>query len=381
MMRLFHISDLHLGKKLCEAPLIADQRHMLAQLCAQVRAHAPHAVLIAGDVYDKTIPSAEAVGLLDEFLTDLAALGTQVVIISGNHDSAERLAFGARLLAPQKVHISPVYDQAHAAITPVHLSDEYGKVALWPVPFLKPAHVRAIMPDAKAETYTQAMAAVLAALPLDASQRNVLLCHQFITGGERVESEEISVGGLDNVDAAVFDAFDYVALGHLHRAQSVGRPTVRYAGSPLKYSFSEAKDTKSASLVTLGRKGEVSIQALPLTPLRALRELRGAYAALTLRENYQHTTRDDYLHITLTDEQDIPDAFGKLQSIYPNLLKLDFDNARTRGAGRPLTSAPENRKPIDMVSQFYEAQYGAPLSDAQRGYALALLERVWEGTA
>ncbi|MEA4999620.1 MAG: exonuclease SbcCD subunit D [Candidatus Limiplasma sp.] len=380
-MRLFHISDLHLGKKLSEAPLVEDQRFMLAQLCALVKTHAPHAVLIAGDVFDKATPSAEAVGLLDAFLTELAALDTQVVIISGNHDSAERLAYGAALFARQRVHISPVFDRAHAAIQPIRLADEHGEVCLWPLPFIKPAHVRAALPDAKAETYTQAVAAVLDTLPLDTAQRNVLLCHQYMTGAERSDSEELSIGGLDNVDAGILHSFDYVALGHLHRAQSVGRPTVRYAGSPLKYSFSEVRDHKSATLVTLGQKGAVAVETLPLTPLHELRALRGTYAELTLRQNYADTHVDDYLHITLTDEADIPDALAKLQSIYPNLLRLDYDNVRTREALAPLAAAPEGRTPLMMLADFYQGQYGAPLSDAQRAYALPLLERVWEGKA
>ena len=380
-MRLLHLSDLHLGKKLNEAPLAADQRHILMQILALVDAERPHAVLVAGDVYDKPVPSAEAVGLLDMFLTGLAQRGVPVVLISGNHDSAERLAFGAALLTARSVHISPPLDAAHPTVTPVRLSDEHGAVALWPLPFLKPAHVRAALPGANADTYTDAVRSVLGTLPLNAGERNVLLCHQYLTGGERTESEEAPIGGLDNVDATIFDRFDYVALGHLHRAQRVGRGTVRYAGSPLKYSFSEVRDQKSAALVTLGAKGDAAVRLLPLTPLHELRELRGTYAALTLRQNYLGTAVDDYLRITLTDEDDVPDALAKLQVIYPNLLRLDYDNARTRAGGMDAPDAERPRTPLQLLDDFFALQNNRPMGEAQRAYAQALMEKLWEGRA
>ncbi len=379
-MRFLHLADLHLGKKLNEASLLDDQRYILLQILSVLDREKPDAVLIAGDVYDKPVPSAEAVALLDEFFTRLAARGLPVIVISGNHDSAERLAFGARLLTASNLHLSPVFDRGHAAIEPVRLSDAYGGVDVWPLPFVKPAHVRAALPDAQAADYTEALRAVIASLPLDASRRNVLLCHQFVTGAARSESEELSVGGLDNVDAAVFDVFDYVALGHLHRAQNVGRETARYCGSPLPYSFSEAKDVKSVTLVELGPKGDVQIRAVPLTPKRALRELRGTYAELTLRENYVHTATDDYLHVTLTDEEDVPDALSKLQVIYPNLLRLDYDNARTRRNQRlDAADAPERRTPPELLAAFYELQNNRPMGEEQRRYALSEMEKIWEG--
>ena len=379
-MRLLHLSDLHLGKKLNEAPLYDDQRHILAAILALVDAHAPDAVLVAGDVFDRPVPSAEAVGLLDFFLTGLADRGVPALLISGNHDSAERLAYGAAQFRPRGVHISPPLDEAHRVIKPLRLWDEHGAVALWPLPFIKPAHVRALWPEAKAENTADAVAAVLDTLPLDPAERNVLVCHQYLTGAVRAESEETPVGGLDGVDAALFDRFDYVALGHLHRAQRVGRDAVRYAGSPLKYSFSEAKDEKSATLVTLGAKGDVAVTPLPLTPLRELRELRGAYASLTLRQNYLGTAVDDYLRITLTDEDDVPDALSKLQVIYKNLLALDYDNARTRaGAAAEAPGAERPRTPLELLADFYALQNNRALGDAQRAYALPLMEALWEG--
>ena len=374
-MKLIHLSDLHLGKRLGEASLMDDQRHILTQVLAVIDAEQPDGVLVAGDVYDKPVPPAEAVGLLDDFITQLAQRGLPVILISGNHDSAERLAFGARLFSARGVTLAPALDAAHAALLPVRLTDALGTVAIWPLPFLKPAHVRAIWPDAPADTLTAAIQTVLATLPLNPEERNVLLCHQYLTGGERSDSEETPLGGLDGVDAAVFDAFDYVALGHLHRAQQVGRPTVRYAGSPLKYSFSEARGRKTVTVVELAEKGSVRVREVPLAPLRDLREVRGTYAELTLLANYRDTPREDYLRITLTDEFDRPEAFALLQSIYPNLLRLDYDNARTRAQqDQALPESPENRDPLALLAEFYQAQNGLPLTPEQRAYALEALE-------
>jgi DNA repair protein SbcD/Mre11 len=381
-MRLIHLSDLHLGKKLNEASLVEDQRHILMQIAEIAQREEPDAVLIAGDVYDRPIPSAEAVGLLDDFLTLLARRKLPVILISGNHDSAERLAFGARLLTAEGVHISAAFDAAHTAIKPVRFTDEHGAVNIWPVPFIKPAHVRAALPDAPAATYTEALGSVIAAMPIRPEERNILVCHQFVTGALRSESEEVPVGGLDNVDAAVFAPFDYVALGHLHRPQRIGRDTARYCGSPLKYSFSEVGDTKSITVVELGSKGDVSVRAVPLTPLRELRELRGLYSELTLRDNYTGTAFDDYLHVTLTDEDDIPDALSKLQVIYPNLLKLDYDNARTRNNQQlDAPDAAARRSPMELLTDFFALQNNQPLNESQRIYAQAVMEKSWEGRA
>jgi exonuclease SbcD len=375
-MRFIHLSDLHLGKKLNEASLIEDQRHILTQIAEITQREKPDAV------HDKPVPSAEAVGLLDDFLTLLVRRGLPVILISGNHDSAERLAFGARLFTAQGMHISPAFDAAHTIVAPIHFTDAHGTVNVWPVPFIKPAHVRAALPDAPAATYTEALGSVIAAMPIHPEERNVLVCHQFVTGALRSESEEVPVGGLDNVDAAVFAPFDYVALGHLHRPQQVKRDTVRYCGSPLKYSFAEAEDTKSVTLVELESKGNVRVRTVPLTPMRELRELRGVYGGLTLRDNYANTAFADYLHITLTDEDDIPDALSKLRVIYPNLLKLDYDNARTRNTQQLDTpDAATRRSPMGLLSDFFALQNNQPLNDQQRSYAQAAMEKIWEGRA
>lgn len=375
-MKLLHLSDLHIGKRLHEASLLEDQKYILDRIVEIVRREAPDAVLIAGDVYDRTVPPAEAVGLLDEFLVKLTGTGAPVLLISGNHDSPERLSFGARLLEKSNLYISPVYD---GRTVPVTLEDAFGPVDIWPLPFIKPVHVRHFFPDAEINSYTDALACAVGHMDLDLSRRNVLLTHQFVTGGTRCASEEASVGGADNVDAAVFDPFDYVALGHLHGPQDVGTPRIRYCGTPLKYSFSEAEQEKSVTVAELGRKGELSVRTVPLVPLRELRELRGSYDTLTSLEFYRSLDREAYLHAVLTDEDDVPDAAGKLRSIYPGLLWLSYDNRRTR-AGGPGQEPEELAalSPMELFENFYLRQNGGGLDEEQRGCLAALMEQVWE---
>ena len=349
-MKLIHLSDLHLGKRVNEFSMLEDQQYILTEILQIIDQEKPDGVIIAGDVYDKSVPSAEAVALLDDFLVRLAKRDLQVFLISGNHDSPERMAFGGRLMAQSGVHLAPVYD---GKVSPITLTDEYGPVNLYLLPFLKPAHVRRCFPEREILTYTDALDAAIEAMGVDTAQRNVLVTHQFVTGAARCDSEEISVGGTDNVDVLVFEPFDYVALGHIHGPQQVGRETVRYCGTPLKYSFSEAKHQKSVTVVELGEKGAVSVRTVPLTPMRDLAELRGTYEELTFRGFYQGTSYPrDYVHITLTDEEDIPDAVSKLRIIYPNLMKLDYDNKRTR-AGIILEGAEDQqRSPLELLEEF-----------------------------
>lgn len=375
-MKLIHLSDLHLGKRVNEFSMLEDQQYILTEILQIIDQEKPDGVMIAGDVYDKTVPSAEAVALLDDFLVRLAKRDLQVFLISGNHDSPERMAFGGRLMAQSGVHLAPVYD---GKVSPITLTDEYGPVNLYLLPFLKPAHVRRCFPEREILTYTDALAAAIEAMGVDTAQRNVLVTHQFVTGAARCDSEEISVGGTDNVDVSVFEPFDYVALGHIHGPQQVGRETVRYCGTPLKYSFSEAKHQKSVTVVELGEKGAVSVRTVPLTPMRDLAELRGTYEELTFRGFYDGTSYSrDYVHITLTDEEDIPDAVSKLRIIYPNLMKLDYDNKRTR-AGIVLEGAEDQqRSPLELLEEFYEKQNGQPMGEEQRAFAKSLMERIWE---
>lgn len=376
-MKFLHLADLHLGKRVNGFSMLEDQAHILRQILAILDDEQPDGVLIAGDVYDKSVPSVEAVELLDGFLTELRARGVPVLLISGNHDSPERLAFGGRVMDSCGIHISPVYD---GALAPVTLQDAFGPVHVWLLPFVKPAHVRRWFPDADIESYTDAMAEAVAHMDIDTAARNVLVTHQFVTGGTCSGSEELSVGGTDNVDSGVFAPFDYVALGHLHGAQHIGRETIRYAGSPLKYSFSEARQHKSVTVVTLGEKGDVQVRTVALTPLRELREIRGSYDELTARSFYEHTTyRSDYLHLILTDEQDVFDAMSRLRTIYPYLMTLDYDNARTRATGgMSVPAETERRTPLELFEALYKRQNHQPMSEVQRAYIAQLMEQIME---
>ena len=378
-MKLIHLSDLHIGKRVHEVSMIEDQEYILTKILHIIDDEKPDAVLIAGDVYDKSVPSAEAVTLFDDFLCRLAKRSVPVMIISGNHDSPERLAFGGRLLEGSGIHISPVYG---GEIRPITLRDAYGETDFWLLPFIKPIHVKRFFPDEEIVTYTDAVRAALKDLPMDPQRRNVLVTHQFVTGAATCESEELSVGGSDNVDASVFDGFDYVALGHIHGPQNIGTNRIRYCGTPLKYSFSEAGHYKSVTLAELGEKGDLKLRTLPLIPKRDLRQLRGSFAQLTDPEQYRQGAKDDYLHIVLTDEEDIPEAVGKLRLIYPNILKLSYDNTRTR-EDRTVGDAGDvkTRSPLELFGELYEIQNNQPMSETHRSFALDLIRSIWEGEA
>ena len=376
-MKLIHLSDLHLGKRLNEFSLGEDQEYILNQILQIVEAEQPDAVVIAGDVYDKAIPSVEAVSLFDEFLVRLAGLHIHIFVISGNHDSPERIAFGSRLLEETGIHLSPVYGGRVESVT---LEDAFGPVDFYLLPFVKPIHVRRFFPEDPTDTYTQALSTAVGHMNLDEHRRNVLVTHQFVTGASRSDSEEISVGGADNVDSAVFDAFDYVALGHIHSPQHCGSEKIRYCGTPLKYSFSEAKDTKSVTVAELKEKGNLVIRTVPLKPLRELVELRGTFEELTDRHFYENTTwTRDYVRLTLTDEEDIPDAVGKLRLIYRNLMKLDYDNARTRSNAEITgAQAQDTRSPLELFASFYELQNNRPMTAEQLVFLEELIARTEE---
>ena len=373
-MKVFHLSDLHLGKRVNEVSMIDDQKYILAQITDLARSERPDVVIIAGDVYDKSVPPAEAVELFDRFLVGLSALGLQVLVISGNHDSAERLAFGGRLMDQSGVHFAPVYNGSVASVT---LQDAYGPVTFWLLPFLKPAHVRRFFPEAEIESYTDAIRTALSAVEFAPGHRNVLVTHQFVTGASRCESEEISVGGSDNVDASVLEGFNYVALGHIHGPQQAGGPAIRYCGTPLKYSFSEISHQKSVTVVELTQ--EVSLRTLPL--LRDMKELKGTYEELTLKSYYDgQPWKNDYLRVILTDEEDIPEAMGRLRAIYPNIMRLEYDNRRTRSMTRVGSAQQvENLSPLELFDQLYTKQNDRPMSDQQREFAQNLIESIWEG--
>lgn len=377
-MKLIHLSDLHIGKRVNEVSMIEDQEYILLQILRIIDDENAEAVLIAGDVYDKSVPSAEAVTLFDDFLCRLAKRKLPTLIISGNHDSPERLAFGNRLLELGGIHISPVYDGNVQSVT---LRDEHGDVVFWLLPFIKPAHVKRFYPDAGIESYTDAVRVALEKMDIDDSRRNVLLTHQFVTGASACESEEISVGGSDNVDAAVFADFDYVALGHIHGPQNIGSNRIRYCGTPLKYSFSEEMHHKSVTVVNLGEKGDLELQLRPLLPRHDLRSIRGTFEALTSKSFYEGTATDDYLHIMLTDEEDVPEAIGKLRVIYPNLMKLSYDNTRTR-TNQVIEGAEDvqRKSPLELFDELYELQNNQHMSEEQRSFTQELIEAIWEGS-
>lgn len=379
-MKLLHLSDLHLGKRVNEFSMLEDQEYILNKILAVADAEQPDAVLIAGDVYDKSVPSAEAMQLFERFLYGLVRRKLQVFVISGNHDAPERLSFASRLIDASGVHLSPVYA---SAVEPITLTDAYGDVAIYMLPFLKPAHVRRFFPEAEIASYTDALRTAVGAMGIDPRRRNVLVTHQFVTGAARSDSEDVSVGGTDNVDAAVFDGFDYVALGHIHGPQNIGgNERIRYCGTPLKYSFSEANHRKSVTVVTFAQKGSVEVRTVALTPRHDLRELRGSYMALTAKDAYEGTAVDDYLRITLTDEEEIPDAMAKLRVIYPNLMKLDYDNARTRAhAALDAVEDVERKTPLELFRAFYETQNGQALSAEQERCCAKLIDAIWEGEA
>lgn len=375
-MKLIHLSDLHLGKRVNEFSMLEDQKYILKKILNIINEQSPDALLIAGDIYDKSVPLTSAVQLFDDFLCRLAKRGLQVFIISGNHDSAERMAFGGRLMDMSGIHMSPVYN---GEVEPFRLKDEHGNVNIYMLPFIKPANVRRFFPDGDIVTYTDALALAVKNMPLDTSARNVLITHQFVTGAVRSESEELSVGGSDNVDASVFDDFDYVALGHIHSPQKIGRETVRYCGTPLKYSFSEVSHKKSVTVVELGEKGDVSINTIPLTPLHDMREIKGTYLEITDRRSYEGTDTDDYIHITLTDEEDIPDAIGKLRVIYPNLMKLDYDNKRTRkNSDIGKVQDVGCKTPLELFAELYEKQNNQPINEEQLKFMNELIEKAKE---
>lgn len=377
-MKLIHLSDIHLGKRVNEFSMLEDQAHILKKILAVVDEEKPDGVLIAGDVYDKSVPSTEAVQLFDDFLVRLAKRKLPVFIISGNHDSPERLSFANRLIDAAGIHLAPVYN---GVVEPITLSDEYGPVNVYMLPFIKPAHVRGFFPGTEINGYSDAVAAAIGRMNIDKTQRNVLITHQFVTGAQRSDSEELSVGGTDNIGAEVFCDFDYVALGHIHGPQNMDSGRIRYCGSPLKYSFSEAAQQKSVTVAELKEKGTLEIHTVPLIPRRDMVELKGSYQQLTLREFYENTTyQEDYTHITLTDEEDIPDAVAKLRAVYHNLMKLDYDNTRTRhSAAISGAENVETRSPIDLFAEFYELQNGLPMSAEQTELVASLIEKIWEG--
>ena len=374
-MKFLHLSDLHLGKRVNEFSMLGEQEAVLGQITDIVARERPDAVVIAGDVYDKPVPPVEAVKLLDGFLRALTQRGIKILMISGNHDSAERLSFLAGILGGSGIFIAPAFG---GSVAPVTLEDGFGKVNFYLLPFIKPVNVSRAFPEEGVEDYTSALRAAIAHMNVDFSARNVLVTHQFVTGAERSESEELSVGGTDNVDGSVFAGFDYVALGHIHAPQNVGSPVVRYCGTPLKYSFSECSQKKSVTVVEMGEKGRVDVRTVPLVPVRDFVELRGTYAEVTQKSCLEKLNTEDYYKITLTDEEDVPEGVAKLRLFYPNLMALEYDNSRTR-AGESASDGGDVRgkTPSELFGELYEKQNGRPMTEEMARYMGDLIERVW----
>lgn len=375
-MKIMHLSDLHIGKKVNEYSMLQDQIYILKEILQIIDDEKVETVIIAGDVYDRSLPPNEALELFDEFLYQLSGRNVNVFVISGNHDSPERISYGGRMMTENKIFLSPVYD---GNVKPITLNDDYGEVNFYLLPFIRPADIRRYFSDENIENYTDAVKVAIDNMNVDFNERNILVTHQFVTGAELSESEDIIVGGTDNVSGEVFDGFDYVALGHIHREQTVGKDNIRYCGTPLKYSFSEAKNIKSVTILDFNDKGNIEYSKIPLTPLRDMREIRGTYYELTLKSNYESTNTEDYLHITLTDEEDIPDAIGKLRSIYPNIMKLDYDNLRTRGSGTvDAIENIESKSPFELFAELFKQQNNQDMNEEQEEIMRNLIDKIWE---
>ena len=374
-MKFIHLSDLHLGKRVNEFSMIEDQKYILLQTINIIDDEKPDAVIIAGDIYDKSIPSEEAMLLFDDFLLRLSKRNISVFVISGNHDSSVRLSDHSKLVVNQGIYLSPVYD---GTLKPVSMEDEYGEINVYMLPFIKPVVVKQYFGDEEILSYTDAVRVAIKHRNVDCNKRNMIVAHQFVLGAATCESEEHIVGGLDIVSSDVFDCFDYVALGHIHGKQYIGRETVRYCGTLLKYSFSEKNHVKSVTVVDIKEKGNIDIREVMLTPKHDLREIKGSYEDITNRKNYEGTNVDDYVHIVLTDEEDVIDAIGKLRTIYPNIMKLSYDNKRTR-ENNVLTEAGaiEEKSPLELFEDFYSMQNNVSMSPWQTDYVKELIEEIW----
>lgn len=375
-----HLADLHLGKRVNGFSMMEDQEYLMNRILEIMEEEQPDGLLIAGDVYDKTIPPAEAVRLMDDFLTAVAAKHVPVFLISGNHDSAERVAFGHQLMQGSGIWISPVYD---GTIRHHTLEDRWGEVNIYLIPFLRPSVVRSFFPDVEIEDYTDALRTIIEDLQVDTSRRNVVLAHQFVTAAgalpETCDSEQLSVGGLDRVDGSVFSPFDYIALGHLHGPQRVGSETIRYAGSPLKYSFSELHQKKSVTVAELRAKGETEIRQIPLQPRREMIELRGTFEEILEEARKKGELQTDYYHMILTDETDVVDALSRLREYYPNIMLLDYDNRRTRSQKEvEQLDRVEERTPGELFAALYEQQNGQEMDSDRKEYLDGLIREIWE---
>lgn len=373
-MKVAHLSDLHLGKRLNGFPLLDDQEYILEQIIGICDDKNIDVVIIAGDIYDKSVPPAEAVKLFDKFITELSERNLCTFIISGNHDSAERIAFGSKIMQAKNFYFSPVYN---GELTSATVTDEFGDVNFYLLPFVKPAVVRNIFNN-DINDYTDAVRTAIANASIDFSERNVLIAHQFVTGALRSDSEINPVGGLDNVDISAFDNFDYTALGHIHSPQSMS-DKVRYCGSPLKYSFSEADHNKSVTIIELKEKGNIDISEVPLTPKHDLRILTGSYDELMSRNFYSSIDKDDYMKIILTDKTPIAYAINIMRDVYPNIMQLEYSFSSNSEFFIPESYESKKLSEIELASDFYSIRCGEEMTAEQSEIINQIIDRIKEG--
>ena len=367
-MRLIHLGDLHLGKSLGDFDLIEDQRYILDRILEIVDKNNIDGVLIAGDVYDRAIPSEAATNLLDYFLKSLAERNVKTFMISGNHDSDDRLNYGSSLFAANQIYISA---QFKGSLYKQTVNDEFGEVNIYLLPFVKASQVRHFYPEEKIENYDAAVRTILKHTDIDYEKRNVIVAHQFVAGkgtdpelGGSEGAGTLSVGLVEKISYDCFDGFDYAALGHIHSPQSVGREEVRYSGSPLKYSLSEVNNDKSVPMITLGDKGDVKIELLKLRPLRDMRHLKGPIEKLLDKSNISRP--EDFIYATLTNEEIINDAMGIMQQVYPNTVRIVYDNSRTRELDRiDITAITQHKSFDELISDFYRKMYSCEISEEE----------------
>ena len=368
-MKLLHLGDLHLGKSLGDFDLIEDQKYILKEVLNIVKKQKIDTVLIAGDVYDKSIPSEAATVLLDFFLCELAKLKVNTFMISGNHDSDDRLNYGSSLFESNRIFISAVYNGSLYKQT---ITDEFGELDVYLLPFVKASQVRRFYPEEEINSYEDAVKVILNSAEIDGKRRNILVAHQFVCGigidpqcaGSEGASVQ-SVGTVERIGFNCFNAFDYVALGHIHSPQSVGREEIRYAGSPLKYSLSEVNNNKSVPVVTIGEKGKVDIELIPLKPMRDLRHIKGTMEKLLDKKNI--TAPEDFIYVTLTDEDMINDAMGIFQQFYPNTVKIDYDNSHTHELETvDISKIVENKSFDELIEDFYHLMYGCDMTEEEK---------------
>ncbi len=368
-MKFFHLSDLHIGKRLNNFSLIEDQEYILNKIIEIIDQEKPDAIILAGDIYDRSIPPLEAVTLFDEFLSSLSKRNLMVFIISGNHDSSERISFASSIMKNTNIHIAPVF---HKDIYKVSLDN----IDVYMLPFIKPIHVREFYPEHEIISYEDAIRTVIENTSLDATKKNILITHQYIQNAFLDDSEDFPIGGSDPISADIFSKFDYVALGHIHRPQMVSRPTIRYSGSILKYSFSE-KNEKSITVVDIN--DTIDITTIPLKGRRDMIKLKDKFENLVDKSYYQKLNLDDYYHITLTDENDIINAINKLRTIYPNIMKLDYDNIRTSKHSSITTDKNiDSKSPLELINDFYKLQNNSDMSNEQEEFIVHLIEKIWE---